>query len=282
MKAPPPYPGPLYAALLTVSGVVLTAAVDDATRPLVGTVALGLAPVIGLGAVGALAATRVPRPHGARLGLRGIRARQLLPLALLLPVTLLASELDNAALAAFPPPDAAKVAQQVLEKLPTQESLDLVESLLVGVGLAPLVEEWFFRGVIQQGLVGRLGARGGVALTALLFGLAHGSPELSLGSWTAAVAPTFALGLVFGIARHRTGSLLAAVFVHAGANLAALLALAYASQVPIPGYNAPAAHTPLALIAPAAISVALGLALLAREPVPRIPELPVPGDPEDD
>jgi membrane protease YdiL (CAAX protease family) len=283
MRTPPPYPGPLQAALLTLLGAFLASSVDVAAQPLVGsTAALGLATAVGLGAAGALGATRIPRPHGARVGLRGLRIRQLLPLLLLLPVALLASEVDNAVLAAFPAPDAPQLAQQVREKLPTDAGLAFLESLLVAVGLVPLVEEWFFRGVIQQGLVARLGARSGVLLTAMLFALGHAGPGLSPGSWGALVAQTLVLGLVFGIARHKTGSLLAAVFLHVGVNLAGVLALAYASRVPIAGYNAPGAHTPVPLIVPAAFSVALGLALLAREHAPRIPEVPVAGDPEGD
>lgn len=283
MKAPPPYPGPLQAVLLTLLGAFLASAADAVAQPAVGpTAALGLATVVGLGAAGAVGATRIPRPHGARVGLRGLRARQILSLLLLLPVALVASEVDNAVLATFPAPDAPQLAQQVLEKLPTDAGLAFLESLLVAVGLVPLVEEWFFRGVIQQGLVARLGARGGVLLTALLFALGHAGPGLSPASWGALVAQTFVLGLVFGVARHQTGSLLAGVFLHVGVNLAGVLALAYASRVPIPGYNAPGPHTPAALIVPAALSVGLGLVLLARERAPRIPEVPVPGEPEDE
>ena len=76
----------------------------------------------------------------------------------------------------------------------------------------------------------------------------------------------------FGIARHKTGSLLASVFVHVGVNLAGVLGLAYAEAVPIRGYNAPGSHTPAAVLVPAALSVVLGLALLARQRAPRIPE----------
>ncbi len=35
----------------------------------------------------------------------------------------------------------------------------MLETLIVAVGLIPVIEEWFFRGVIQQGLVASLGAR---------------------------------------------------------------------------------------------------------------------------
>ena len=278
MTPPAGYPGPLQAALLTLLGVFLALLVAASVAPLVTpTAALGLAAVAGLGTAGALGASGIPRPHGARVGLRGLRLRHLLPLLLLLPIALLASEIDNVVLAAFPAPDAPQIAEEVRTKLPTDAGLALLESLLVAVGLVPVVEEWFFRGVIQQGLVARLGARGGVLLTALYFALGHGAPGLSPGAWVGVMAQSFAFGLVFGFARHKTGSILASLFLHVGVNLAGVLALAYAGSVAIPGYNAPGAHTPAALLLPAAAAVAVGLALLARDPTPRIPDSPPSG-----
>jgi membrane protease YdiL (CAAX protease family) len=272
---PAGYPGPLQAALLTLLAIFLSLLVASTVAPLVTpTAALGLGAVVGLGAAGALGASGIPRPHGARVGLRGLRLRHLLPLLLLLPVALLASEIDNVVLAALPAPDAPQIAEQVRTRLPTDAGLALLESLLVAVGLVPVVEEWFFRGVIQQGLVARLGARGGVVLTALYFALGHGAPGLSAGAWAGVVAQSFAFGLVFGFARHKTGSILASLLLHVGVNLAGVLALAYAGAVAIPGYNAPGAHTPAGLLVAAAASVAIGLGLLARDPAPRIPDAP--------
>jgi membrane protease YdiL (CAAX protease family) len=262
-----PFPGPFQAVLLTLlasflSTLVAVVALEIATP----TAALGLAAVVGLGAAGALGAASVPPPHAERVGLRGLRARQLAPLLLLLPVALLASEADNVVKALWPPPDAPQVAREALEKLPTDTGLALVETLLVAVGLVPVVEEWFFRGVIQQGLVASLGAFGGVSVTSLLFALGHGGAGgLSPQSWAAAVAQSLVLGVAFGFARHATGSLLAAIALHVGVNAAGVLGLAFASALSIPGYNAPGTHTPPALLAAAAAAVALGAFWLVRE-----------------
>ncbi len=76
-------------------------------------------------------------------------------------------------------------------------------SLLAGLG-----EETLFRGVIQPGLAGPLGPVAAVAVTSVLFGLCH------------FLTPTYALmaaliGLYLGTLTEATGSLMAAVVVHA-------------------------------------------------------------------
>jgi sodium transport system permease protein len=270
-----PFPTPFQAALLTLMGSFFAGAVlIVASEWMTPTAALGLGTTVGLGAAGTLGAVNVPPPHGARVGLRGLRPRHLLPLLLLLPMALLASELDNVVRVFLPPPDQQQVAQQVLEKLPTDTGLAMLETVVVVVGLVPLVEEWFFRGVLQQGLVASAGARGGIFLTALLFAMGHGSPGVSPESWAALVAQALLLGLLLGFARHQTGSILASIFLHVGVNGMGVLALALPGLIVIPGYNAPGAHTPPWLLLPSIAAVALGIFLLAKQTPPPIPNPP--------
>jgi membrane protease YdiL (CAAX protease family) len=133
--------------------------------------------------------------------------------------------------------------------------------------LRPVLEEFFFRGVIQQGVVAQLGALGGVAYTAALFGLASGGLELPFGpdrAVSAAVQAAFG-GLLLGLLREASGSLLApmiAASAYEAAGIASVVLLAGA--LPIPGYNAPGEHTPLAVLAPCAAAVALGAWLALR------------------
>jgi membrane protease YdiL (CAAX protease family) len=282
VNPPRPFPTPFQAALLTLMGSFFAGAVVIvASEWMTPTAALGLGAVVGLGAAGALGASNIPSPHGARVGLVGLRARHVLPLLLLLPMALVASELDNVVRVFLPPPDAPQVAQQVLEKLPTDTRLAMLETVVVVVGLVPLVEEWFFRGVLQQGLVANAGARGGIFLTALLFAMGHGSPGVSPQSWAALVAQALLLGLLLGFARHKTGSILASIVLHVGVNGLGVLALALPGLIAIPGYNAPGAHTPAWLLVPSLASVALGIFLLAKETPPPIPDPPPQTEAED-
>jgi len=281
MSEPRPFPTPLQAALLTLMGgffaTAIAVAVSDSVSP---TAALGLGITFGFGAAGALGASSVPSPHGERVGLRGIALRHLLPILLLLPVAIVASEVDNVVKLLLPAPDAPAVAQETLEKVPTDTRLALIETVVVVVGIVPIVEEWFFRGVVQQGMIANAGVRGGIFLTALLFAVGHGGPAVSPQSWAALLASTLVLGLAFGYARHMTGSIVAPILLHVGVNGLAVASLALPGRIVIPGYNAPGDHTPLALLVPSVLAVVAGIALLSRER-PSLPPPPPPPEPEE-
>lgn len=271
-EAPRPFPSPLSASLLTMMGAFFTTAIalmlSDWASP---TAAAGIGTVLGLGGAGLLGAANVPPPHAERVGLCGLRQRQLLPLLLLLPVALLASELDNDITALFfPAAGAEPVVQETVERLSSDTRLSLLETTIVAVGLVPVVEEWFFRGVVQQGLVATMGAAGGIVVSALFFALGRGAGLSPQGS-AALIAQTLVLGITFGYARHRTGSLLAPILLHIGVNGMGVAAMAAPQVVAVPGYNAPGTHTPLLVLLPALVSVAIGIWLLSREVVPEIP-----------
>jgi membrane protease YdiL (CAAX protease family) len=259
-EVPLPTPQPFGAVLLTAfAWLVLVLVTALATPPAGGTLGLALGMLLGFGGAGTLAARVMPPPADRRIGLTGFAPRLLLPLALLLPAVLLVSELDN----------------QVSERLfggakppaPDTEPgpLDTLEWVLFGVLLRPVIEEFFFRGVVQQGVVAALGAGGGVLLTAVLFALVR----TSLFASDAYHATSFGLqalclGLLLGFVRLASGSILASALLLTAIEAAGVLAHALREALPIPGFNAGGAHTPLAWLAPAALSVALGLALLAR------------------
>ena len=91
---------------------------------------------------------------------------------------------------------------------------------------APLVEELFFRGLLQTRLITRFGPVVGIGVTSLLFGGAHlvawrGPITLAYG-WSVAGA-----GLVLGTIRFCSGRLGTSVVAHAMFNIQAMLALAF-------------------------------------------------------
>jgi membrane protease YdiL (CAAX protease family) len=104
----------------------------------------------------------------------------------------------------------------------------VVVAVLAVVG-APIVEELFFRGVIQGAFLDRLGTVGAVGLQAVLFGLAHVNPILGLANVTVVVGVA-AAGVVFGLTVRlcRLGS---SVFAHAFFNLVAVVAVAALATV---------------------------------------------------
>lgn len=273
MSRPPIFPTPLQAALLSSMVIFFAVAVRVvAADSLSPTASYGLAMALAYAAAGALGATSVPPPHGERIGLRGVRARHLVALLLLLPVALLVSEVDNLVRAATAA--AAPAAERTIDAVPADANLALLETVVVIVGLAPLLEEWFFRGLVQQGLVARAGAAGGIFLASLYYGFTRCGLSLSLPDWPALLAQSFALGLALGFVRHATGSVVASLLLHTGVNALGVLALAAPERIAIPGFNAPGPHTPLVWLGPSALAVAVGVWLLAREPAPAAPPIP--------
>lgn len=99
----------------------------------------------------------------------------------------------------------------------------LVLVLVVCVG-APLVEELFFRGLLQSRLVGRMGLVVGIVVASALFGAAHliawDGPLTVVYAWAVACG-----GLVLGATYHYSRRLGAAVVAHALFNAVALVAL---------------------------------------------------------
>jgi uncharacterized protein len=96
--------------------------------------------------------------------------------------------------------------------------------LVVCVG-APLVEELFFRGLLQTRLVQRLGPTIGIVVASLLFGAAHLTAWN--GPWTFVYAWAVAGGgLVLGLLRYLTGRLGPSIVAHAFFNAQAVLLVA--------------------------------------------------------
>ena len=88
--------------------------------------------------------------------------------------------------------------------------------------VAPLMEEIIFRGVLFGIFESQLGLRFAILTTALLFGGLH-VPEY-WGAWNHMFL-IFLVGLVFSLARGRSGSLAPSVFLHVGYNGSMMLAL---------------------------------------------------------
>ncbi|WP_437814857.1 ABC transporter permease subunit/CPBP intramembrane protease [Sorangium sp. So ce1078] len=137
----------------------------------------------------------------ATLGLRRPSARGIAG-ALLLGVSAWAA-IGGTVLRWFPAPE--PFARELSELVLLGGQPYLVVVLLVAVTPA-VCEELLFRGLVYSGLR-RAGPAVAIGVSALLFGLAHGSVYRLL--------PTFSLGLALGYARHRTGSVLPGALLHA-------------------------------------------------------------------
>jgi len=89
--------------------------------------------------------------------------------------------------------------------------------------LAPIAEEWMYRGLLQQGLKGvGLGRLGAVLVTSALFAIVHWS-ALADGARAVGVASLFTLSVGWGLLYERTGRMAAPVLAHALFNTANLI-----------------------------------------------------------
>lgn len=88
---------------------------------------------------------------------------------------------------------------------------------------APIVEELFFRGLLQRSLESSLGVGGAIAAQGALFGLAHVNPLLGVANVSLVLALA-GVGVTFGVVANRYHRLGPTMAGHAWFNLAAVLA----------------------------------------------------------
>lgn len=118
---------------------------------------------------------------------------------------------------------------KVDEKLPFEKLLEepmvLVMLAVFGILIAPLLEEMFFRGFLYPVFERSLGAAFAVFATSALFSLVHG---VQYGWRWQNLLMLLGVGVVFGMLRARTASILPSTFLHAGYN-ATLFAAVFAA-----------------------------------------------------
>jgi membrane protease YdiL (CAAX protease family) len=91
----------------------------------------------------------------------------------------------------------------------TRDPWTLLVLLVQAVVVAPVVEEFLYRGVLLAALVRGAGAIAGLVVSSVLFALVHAPAEPQ------AVVPLFFLGMALAYAAYRTRSLVAPVLAHA-------------------------------------------------------------------
>ena len=106
--------------------------------------------------------------------------------------------------------------------------LSLAAFAVVAVVLAPLFEELLFRGFIQPLFSRTFGTIAGIVLTAALFGALHGFEY----SWVWQYALLISLvGVVLGILRTKTNSIIPSTVMHGFFNAVSMAALAFGKNI---------------------------------------------------
>lgn len=93
--------------------------------------------------------------------------------------------------------------------------------VFLAIFIAPIIEEIFFRGFMQPALIKDLGAFPGIIITALIFGISH----TQYLEYNAALVAVTTIGLILGITKYYTGSIMPGIFAHLFNNLLAAISL---------------------------------------------------------
>ena len=143
------------------------------------------------------------------------------------------------------PPELREAMKRLV--IPAEGARPLVVDLLALALVPAAAEELMFRGVLWGAVRPRIGATGAIVVTAIAFGLYHGSIYR--------FAPAALGGLFLGVARALSGSLWPALAFHLANNAAVIVAMHLGYESPPPS---------VAAIAGAAAATAIGIVLLSH------------------
>ena len=134
-----------------------------------------------------------------------LRPKLVWPLLALLPVVILISELDNWTRLIVPPsPEVAELRAQLEELARIDSVYAALQTVIVAVGINPVVEGFLFFGVMLQGLVAHLGRTRGALLTAILYSLVHFPASGAPGDAIVPLASALITGMLLCLARLAT------------------------------------------------------------------------------
>jgi membrane protease YdiL (CAAX protease family) len=145
------------------------------------------------------------------------------------------------------------------------DPFSLLQAFIVLVGISPIVEEFLFRGVIQQGMIARLGLLRGVSLAALMWTLLRPAPITTAGRFVVTAVASFALGWALGVVRVASGSILGPILLAALWSAVGLGALAFEGSMDLPGMNVEGTHLPMGITLASLVLVAWSGSALFRQ-----------------
>lgn len=138
-------------------------------------------------------------------------------------------------------------ASDLADVLDPGDPASLLQAFVVMVGIIPIVDCFLVFGVIQQGLVRRMGAPRGIAFAALLWMLLRPVPMMGTTQFLVVSVATLGLGGLLGLVRIATRSIAGPMILAAGWAGVQFLALATLETMPLPGLNVPGTHLPLTI-----------------------------------
>lgn len=152
------------------------------------------------------------------------------------------------------------------------DPFSLMEAFIVVVGIGPVIHEFLFRGVLQQGLIAQLGLMRGVTLASLLWTMLRPPGLTSPARFAAAFIAWFALGWLLGMVRAATGSILGSILLASLWASIGFASLALQDRVALPGMNVDGTHLPIALTLASVLLVAWAGRKVLNEARERVPD----------
>ena len=144
-------------------------------------------------------------------------------------------------------PSKAPAEEEPEPLLDPSDPFNMMEAFIVSVGIAPVIHEFLFRGVIQQGLIGQLGLARGITLTALLWTMVRPVPSTSPARFAAAFLAFFAMGWLLGLVRTASGSILGSILLASLWAAVGFASIALDGRTSLPGMNVEGTHLPAEL-----------------------------------
>lgn len=117
---------------------------------------------------------------------------------------------------------------EAMDQLSPSGTIEWIAIGALAAGLVPLAEELVFRGVLQDAARAALGSGPAAVIVGLMFALVHFEPWYLL--------PLAVIGIVLGLVRIITGSVLACAVIHGTYNLGAMV-LSHFGRETGPGMN---------------------------------------------
>ena len=283
------FPGPLAASMLALTGLFLSSFVASvmAASGIAGSsplmVSMGIGYAIGLGGIATLAARAVPPPHDIRLGLRNFDPGLFPALLALLPAVFLLSELNIYLEWILPPsPEFLELRDEMESLLEAQSAFAALETIVVAVGIIPIVEGFFFFGVLQQGILARMGRVRGILLITILYSVVHFPASGAPGDSVVPLPSWLVIGALLCLIRMASGSILPVIGVSAAFSMIHLAAREEDPIFSVPAFNAPGAEIPALIFWPSLIAVIWGISALWKQAQAMPLEIPLTaGDRED-
>lgn len=124
----------------------------------------------------------------------------------------------------------------------------MIQGLILMVLVVPLIDGFFFYGVLQQGLVRRMGLWQGVLLAGLFWMLMRDFPITGPTRFVVGSISLLGMGWLLGMVRIATGSVLGPIALSSGWAAIGFYSAAYRGVVDWPGMNVEGTHLPTTLV----------------------------------